>query len=144
MRLYALFALCVRKQFRANRHDKTKEASGPKAAQLLLWWRPKNAAVVLALHGVHIIARNTMLVLRFSKTEPTVGRAGSRFDGWLTGYSPLSRSILKMRILITQTNCQPPCCVSVDVISECVKRRMRIGLHAAVRRQAPLLLQLPI
>ena len=46
-------------------------------------------AFVVAMNRVDVVALNTILVLRVSTAERTVGRNDSRLDGWLVGRTPL-------------------------------------------------------
>ena len=82
--------------FIATTKETTKEVARPKAAPLLLWWRPKAATFVYALNGASILALSTIYDLRLSKTGRTV--VGRTFD-WMDGRSDavprLSGSFLK-------------------------------------------------
>ena len=75
----------IRALFKAHTQETTKEEPRPKAAAPLLWWRPKAATFVVAMNRVDVVAADTIFVLRLSKSGRTVGRTGSRLDGWSVG-----------------------------------------------------------
>ena len=78
----------------------------------------------VAMNRVGVVALNTILALRLSKTRRTVGRTDSRLDGWMVGaherlvgqacwtalqaISLLSGSILNRSPLDLKANGQPP------------------------------------
>ena len=43
------------------------------------------ATFVVAMNRVDVVAADTIFVLRLSKSGRTVGRTGSRLDGWSVG-----------------------------------------------------------
>ena len=47
---------------------------------------------VVAMNRVDVVAADTIFVLRLSKSGRTVGRTGSRLDGWSVGRTILNMS----------------------------------------------------
>ena len=61
-----------------GRHHKRGGAAFGRATSFVV-------SFVVAMNRVHVVAADTIFVLRLSKSGRTVGRTGSRLDGWSVG-----------------------------------------------------------
>ena len=62
----------------AGRHHKRADATFGRATSFVVFF-------VVEMNRVDVVAPNTIFAFRLSKTGRTVGRTGSRWDGWLVG-----------------------------------------------------------